>query len=194
MLRIGVMESYDKKKQKWEQGWVDLMAEIWIEKMWQFNPPIHLTGNLQESIKGNLHPGPVTTIEERFAQYGIFVAKGVTPSYAWKKWTKAQGGTKEPRQRMSGGQLEILDPRYRHEHGLDKGKKTGPMFGGRSVPVMPVGRRDWFGKKFYASLMKLNEYEATFYGESYNGMMNEALNMMFHGGDSILGRTLQHLL
>ncbi|KXB86088.1 hypothetical protein HMPREF3034_00036 [Prevotella sp. DNF00663] len=182
------------ERRKWEEGWTDMMVRIWVEKMNQFNPPIKRTGYLQQSIKGSHHPGPNTSIEHRFAEYGIYVAHGVTPSFAWKKWTNAQGGEKVPRPRVSGGHLEILDPQYRHEHGLDRPHKVGPKFGDTVPPIFPVGPREWFLKKYYYSIKRLQEYEAKSMGTEYQGVISNALDMMFNGFDSIIGRTLSHLI
>ena len=45
----------------------------------------------------------------------------------------------------------------------------------------PKGRRDWFSQKYYSSVMRLNEREADFYGETYNGLMATALDEIFSG-------------
>jgi hypothetical protein len=195
MMQNGKIKNItEQDRLKWLEGWTEFMGKFWIEKMNQFNPPVRRTGYLQQSIKGLLHPGPVTTIEHRFAEYGIFVSKGVTPSFAWEKWTDAQGGQKVPRKRSSGGHLDILDLQYRHEHHLDIPKKTGPAFGGVVSGPMPIGRREWFAKKYYYSIQRLNEYDANYFGAAYNGMMSNFLNMLFYGGDSIVARTLSHIM
>ncbi len=62
---------------KWVQGWSDFMVKMWQEKMLQFAPPVYDTGALSRSVQGVVHPGAVTTIEHRFLEYGIYVARGV---------------------------------------------------------------------------------------------------------------------
>ena len=42
-------------------------------------------------------------------------------------------------------------------------------------------KRDWFIKKYYASIMRLGEVEAAFYGREYQGLIAEALNDVFQG-------------
>lgn len=36
-------------------------------------------------------------------------------------------------------------------------------------------KRDWFARKYIASIMRLGEYEAAFYGRAYQGLMAENL-------------------
>lgn len=183
-----------EENDKWVEGWTSFMIDIWLEQMRSFSPPVERTGALRNSLKGEFRPGDKRLIEFEFLEYGAFVAKGITPAFAWKKWTRAHGGEKVPRERVPGGQLDILDPQYRRDHGLDKEKKTGPKFGGRASRPYPVGHRDWFAKKFYASLKKLNEHEQWFYGADYQGLMSEAMDMMFSGGNSMVAKVLKHIL
>lgn len=79
------------------------------------------------------------------------------------------------------GDLDFLNKQYRAERELDKPKKVGPAWGGRVAGGVPIGRRDWFSAKYYASVMKLNEHEASFYGDAYNGLMASALTEIFKG-------------
>lgn len=71
----------DAEHQKWIDGWQKFMVDIWREKMMSFAPPVYDTGALSRSIQGVVHPGPVTTIEHRFLEYGIYVARGVGNGY-----------------------------------------------------------------------------------------------------------------
>lgn len=162
---------------KYEKGWTENMADYWRERMERLRTID--TGALYSSIKGHLEQGTVTTIEHAFLQYGIYVAAGVGPAHRWKKWTDAQGGQKIPR--TNEGDLDFLNKQYRAEHELDKPKKVGPAWGGRVAGGEPIGRRDWFSAKYYSSIMKLNEHEASFYGDAYNGLMASALTEIFKG-------------
>lgn len=162
---------------KYEKGWTENMADYWRERMERLRTID--TGALYASIKGHLEQGTVTTIEHRFLQYGIYVAAGVGPAHVWKKWTEAQGGEKV--MRANDGDLDFLNKQYRAERELDKPKKVGPAWGGRVAGGVPKGRRDWFSAKYYASVMKLNEHEASFYGDAYNGLMASALTEIFKG-------------
>ena len=162
---------------KYEKGWTENMGDYWRERMERLRTID--TGALYSSIKGHLEQGTVTTIEHAFLQYGIYVAAGVGPAHVWKKWTEAQGGEKI--MRPNDGDLDFLNKQYRAERELDTPKKVGPAWGGRVAGGGPKGRRDWFSAKYYASVMKLNEHEASFYGDAYNGLMASALTEIFKG-------------
>ena len=162
---------------KYEKGWTENMGTYWRERMERLRTID--TGALYSSIKGHLEQGTVTTIGHTFLQYGIYVAAGVGPAHVWKKWTEAQGGEKI--MRPNDGDLDFLNKQYRAEHDLNKPKKVGPAWGGRVAGGVPIGRRDWFSAKYYASIMKLNEHEADFYGDTYNGLMASALTEIFKG-------------
>ena len=162
---------------RYERGWANAMGEFWRERMERLRTID--TGRLYASIKSHLEQGTTTTIEHNFLQYGIYVAAGVGPAHEWYKWTKAQGGVKT--HRINNGDLNFLGEEYRKDNGLDKPKKVGPDWGGRIAGGEPKGRRDWFSQKYYASVMKLNEHEANFYGDRYNGLMASALTEIFRG-------------
>ena len=162
---------------KYERGWTEAMGTFWRERMERLRTID--TGALYASIKGRVEQGTLTTIEHNFLQYGIYVAAGVGPAHEWYKWTKAQNGPKT--HRINNGDLNFLGEQYRIDNHLDKPKKVGPAWGGRIAGSEPKGRRDWFSQKYYASVMKLNEHEAEFYGETYNGLMSSALTEMFRG-------------
>ena len=61
----------DAEHQKWLEGWSEFMVKMWRERMMQFAPPVYDTGALSRSVQGVIHPGPVTSIEHRFLEYGI---------------------------------------------------------------------------------------------------------------------------
>ena len=74
-----------------------------------------------------------------------------------------EAGTGKGYTRGNPGDLEFLDPKYRRKHHLGK----------------PRQRKPWFGRKYYASIMKLNDMEGYFYGEEYQGLMADLLTQMF---------------
>lgn len=147
----------DAEHQKWIQGWSDFMIKMWRERMMQFAPPVYRTGALASSVQGIVHPGPVTTIEHHFLEYGIYVARGVGNGYS----------------RGNGGDLKFL-----------RDWKTNPH---HRQP------RDWFSKKYLYSIHRLNEFEASFYGTTYNGLVSSFLYQLFGGGSNIIDRTVAQL-
>lgn len=142
---------------KWVQGWSEFMVKMWQEKMLQFAPPVYDTGALSRSVQGVVHPGPVTTIEHRFLEYGIYVARGVGNGYS----------------RGNGGDLKFL-----------KDWKTNPHH---------RQKRDWFSKKYMYSLHRLNEFEAAYYGQTYQGLVSSFLWQMFGGGRNNIDRSVSQL-
>lgn len=147
----------DAEHQKWIQGWSDFMIKMWRERMMQFAPPVYRTGALASSVQGIVHPGPVTTIEHHFLEYGIYVARGVGNGYS----------------RGNGGDLKFF-----------KDWKTNPH---HRQP------RDWFSKKYLYSIHRLNEFEASFYGTTYNGLVSSFLYQLFGGGSNTIDRTVSQL-
>ena len=80
--RSGLNNMSEAEHSRWVQGWSDFMVKMWQEKMLQFAPPVYDTGALARSVQGVVHPGAVTTIEHRFLEYGIYVARGVGNGYS----------------------------------------------------------------------------------------------------------------
>lgn len=142
---------------KWVQGWSDFMVKMWQEKMLLFAPPVYDTGALSRSVQGVVHPGPVTTIEHRFLEYGIYVARGVGNGYS----------------RGNGGDLKFLKDRKTNPHHRQK--------------------RDWFSKKYMYSLHRLNEFEAAYYGQTYQGLVSSFLWQLFGGGQNTIDRSVSQL-
>lgn len=147
----------DAEHQKWLEGWSEFMVKMWRERMMQFAPPVYDTGALSRSVQGVIHPAPVTSIEHRFLEYGIYVARGVGNGY----------------RHNNGGDLAFL-----------KDWKTNPRH---------RQKRDWFSKKYMYSLHRLNEFEAAYYGTTYNGLVSSFLRQLFTGGSSTIDRAVAQL-
>lgn len=147
----------DAEHQKWLEGWSEFMVKMWRERMMQFAPPVYDTGALSRSVQGVIHPGPVTSIEHRFLEYGIYVARGVGNGY----------------RHNNGGDLAFLKDWKSNPHHRQK--------------------RDWFSKKYIYSLHRLNEFEAAYYGTTYNGLVSSFLRQLFTGGSSTIDRAVAQL-
>ena len=148
-----------------ERGWTDFMVDIWRERMAMLK--INNTGALRSSLEGDVSGGEgQRKISHKFLMYGIYVAAGVGRGY-------------KP---GNGGDLEFLSPEYRKEHGLDKPRKRGPAWGGGMTSGKPRKARDWFSRKYYYSMRRLMEKEAQYYGETYNGLMIQAVATLFEEG------------
>lgn len=136
---------------KYEEGWTREMQVYWRERLLRLK--IYNTGHLYNSIDGRMQrSGDTSLIEHRFAAYGIYVALGTGNGYR-----KGNSGKDD-------------------ENGLQflRGGKYNKGKGHRQ-------KRDWFNKKYYASIMRLGEVEAAFYGKEYQGLLAEALNDVFAG-------------
>lgn len=147
----------DAEHQKWLEGWSEFMVKMWRERMMQFAPPVYDTGALSRSVQGVIHPGPVTSIEHRFLEYGIYVARGVGNGY----------------RHNNGGDLAFLKDWKSNPHHRQK--------------------RDWFSKKYMYSLHRLNEFEAAYYGTTYNGLVSSFLRQLFTSGSSTIDRAVAQL-
>ena len=151
------MADYDVKTLqdllKVEQGWTDMMVTIWQEKLAMFR--INRTGALRASLNGMLSPGPVATIQHKFFEYGMYVAKGVGKGY----------------RHGNGGDLEILGR-------PSVVKRTGKAVGGYMTSGQHRQRRDWVTSAYRRSVRKLNDLEGEFYGTAYLGLMADALQTM----------------
>lgn len=65
--------------------------------------------------------------------------------------------------------------------GGDYGKRDDGTIKKNFETGKPRQKRDWFSKKYYSSVMKLNEFEAAFYGMAYQGLMATALQDIAKG-------------
>lgn len=162
---------------RWVVDWAANMVNYWHERMLRLR--IVNTGALYSSLRERVDNGGVTTIEHTFLKYGLYVATGVGPAHMWKYWSKAHNHPKTERKRTEGGHLEFLDSAYRSAHGLDQRKSVGPQWGGKQFGGKPKGKRDWFFKKYLASLYVLGEKNQAFYGEAYKGLMLSTVEEVF---------------
>ncbi len=165
---------------RFEEGWAEMMVDIWREKIEKLRAV--RSGALYRSFGFSVtgEAGRNRTISHRFLLYGIYVERGVGPAHAYEHWTRAQGAP--PRtMRDNSGDLDIMDSYQRQQRGMNRRRKVGPAWGGYKTSGEMRERREWFSKRYYASIMKLNEHEARAMGEHYMGTMFDALNILFGG-------------
>ena len=178
---------YDRQDlERYERGWSRMMIDIWREKIQQLN--INDSGALQNSMEELVSTGQVTTIEHRFLQYGLFVAAGVGKGFehgnpgdllfmgdSYREGKHAYGS----RQVGAGlSEQHMKSPKFEHvtvQRGPNKGKEAALTSGEKRMP------RDWFFKKYYYSIRRLNLTEAEFYGKAYQGLMSSFLDELFTG-------------
>ncbi len=172
--------------EQYERGWSRMMIDIWREKIIQLN--ITDSGALQQSFEEVVTTGQVTTIEHKFLQYGLFVAAGVGKGFyhgnpgdllfmgdSYREGKQAYGS----RQVGAGlSEQHMKSPKFEHvtvKRGKNAGKEAALTSGEKRMP------RDWFFKKYYYSIRRLNLEESAFYGKAYQGLMSSFLDELFSG-------------
>lgn len=172
--------------EQYERGWSRMMIDIWREKIIQLN--ITDSGALQGSLQELVTTGQVTTIEHKFLQYGLFVAAGVGKGFAHGNGgdllfmgNKYREGKREYGARQVGAGLSeehMRSPKFKEvtvQRGPNAGKRAALTSGEKRMP------RDWFFKKYYYSIRRLNLTESEFYGRAYQGLMSSFLDELFTG-------------
>ena len=172
--------------EQYERGWSRVMIDIWREKIIQLN--ITDSGALQGSLQELVSTGHVTTIEHKFLQYGLFVAAGVGKGFAHGNGgnllfmgDKFREGKHEYGARQVGAGLSeehMRGPKFKEvtvQRGPNAGKRAALTSGEKRMP------REWFFKKYYYSIRRLNLTEAEFYGKAYQGLMSSFLDELFTG-------------
>ena len=183
----GKLYQYDQREiEQYERGWSRMMLDIWREKIIQLN--ITDSGALQGSLQELVSTGHVTTIEHKFLQYGLFVAAGVGKGFAHGNGgnllfmgDKYREGKHEYGARQVGAGLSeehMRGPKFKEvtvQRGKNAGKRAALTSGEKRMP------RDWFFKKYYYSIRRLNLTEAEFYGRAYQGLTASFLDELFTG-------------
>lgn len=171
----------DEQLTAFEKGWCDFMVDIWHER--QLSLRIRDTGTLYGSIRGTASSGSDHVIEHRFAEYGIYVAAGVGKGYRHGNSGKDDDNGL---QFLRGGKREYLKGNNASCRPVGLGLSRHAMLhfrhnerGAALTSGKHRQRRDWFQKKYFYSMMRLNEKEAAFYGEAYQGMMSTFLDELF---------------
>ena len=183
----GKLHHFTKEQiEQYERGWSRMMIDIWREKIIQLN--ITDSGALQGSLQELVSTGHVTTIEHKFLQYGLFVAAGVGKGFAHGNGgnllfmgDKFREGKHEYGARQVGAGLSeehMRSPKFKEvtvQRGPNAGKRAALTSGEKRMP------RDWFFKKYYYSIRRLNLTEAEFYGKAFQGLMSSFLDELFTG-------------
>ena len=142
------------------EEWAKMLITMWHERIEMLG--VIDTGYLHQSLNEAIaERGGGKTITLKFKEYGIYQSLGVGNGYSHN----------------NGGDLKILDPTYREEHGLNKRRKDKRRSGGKTSGK-PRKRRDWFSKKYYLSVMNLKEDLARIVGEQAALTIADALNDM----------------
>lgn len=128
---------------KYNEAWSKMMLEIWREKILRLE--IIDTQSLYKDMEEQVITAgeDMATIRHKFLQYGIYQDLGVGRGY----------------EKDNGGNLLILDPRYREGRNMGEPRKP----------------REWFSRPYYASVMVLREQMAYMYAEEFCSMITTAI-------------------
>lgn len=141
----GEYKNYSELVAPYLQEWRDMMINIWRDRLDLMG--VHDTGSLSRSVaKGTFSVGDDSAdITFKYLTYGIYVDLGVGNGYY----------------HGNGGNLEILDDVYRHEHGNTNKKRQ---------------RRPWFNVSWRISVEVLKSKLADLMGESFSGLFDNLTN------------------
>lgn len=169
--------------EEYNRGWAKMMVTIMAEQIER------LKVDDSRALRGSLHElittGGITTIEHRFLMYGIYAAAGVGNGFKHgnggdllfmgDKYRQAHG-YRSRQVGASASEGHMLSPKYQRitvRHGKNAGKEAALTSGYKRT------KRDWFFRKYYYSLHRLNETNASFFGAAYQGLTSTYLDQLF---------------
>lgn len=169
----------------YNRGWARFLVDILQEQIDKLS--VSDTGSLKQSVEYAMNG--TDTIEHKFLMYGLYVSAGVGKGFKHgnggdllfmnDKYREVNGyGYKQ----VGAGLSEdaMLAPKFEHitvKRGKNAGKQAALVRGKRK-------KEDWFMRKYYYQLQRLNEKQALMYGEAYQGLVSSFLQDLFGNIDS----------
>lgn len=169
----------------YNRGWARFLVDILQEQIDKLS--VSDTGSLKQSVEYAMNG--TDTIEHKFLMYGLYVSAGVGKGFKHgnggdllfmnDKYREVNGyGYKQ----VGAGLSEdaMLAPKFEHitvKRGKNAGKQAALVRGKRK-------KEDWFMRKYYYQLQRLNEKQALMYGEAYQGLVSSFLQGLFGNIDS----------
>lgn len=169
----------------YNRGWARFLVDILQEQIDKLS--VSDTGSLKQSVVYAMNG--TDTIEHKFLMYGLYVSAGVGKGFKHgnggdllfmnDKYREVNGyGYKQ----VGAGLSEdaMLAPKFEHitvKRGKNAGKQAALVRGKRK-------KEDWFMRKYYYQLQRLNEKQALMYGEAYQGLVSSFLQGLFGNIDS----------
>ncbi len=169
----------------YNRGWARYLVDILQEQIDKLS--VSDTGSLKQSVVYAMNG--TDTIEHKFLMYGLYVSAGVGKGFKHgnggdllfmnDKYREVNGyGYKQ----VGAGLSEdaMLAPKFEHitvKRGKNAGKQAALVRGKRK-------KEDWFMRKYYYQLQRLNEKQALMYGEAYQGLVSSFLQGLFGNIDS----------
>ena len=162
------------------RGWARKLVDILKEQIDMLS--VNDTSKLKNSIDYALHDAD--TIEHKFLIYGLYVSAGVGKGFEHgnggdllfmnDKYREVNGyGYKQVGAGLS--EHAMFAPKFEHitvKRGKNAGKQAALVRGKRK-------KEDWFMRKYYYQLQRLNEKQALMYGEAYQGLVSSFLQGLF---------------
>lgn len=164
----------------YNRGWARFLVDILQEQIDKLS--VSDTGSLKQSVE--YAKNGTDTIEHKFLMYGLYVSAGVGKGFKHgnggdllfmnDKYREVNGyGYKQ----VGAGLSEdaMLAPKFEHitvKRGKNAGKQAALVRGKRK-------KEDWFMRKYYYQLQRLNEKQALMYGEAYQGLVSSFLQGLF---------------
>lgn len=169
----------------YNRGWARFLVDILQEQIDKLS--VSDTGSLKQSVEYAMNG--TDTIEHKFLMYGLYVSAGVGKGFKHgnggdllfmnDKYREVNGyGYKQ----VGAGLSEdaMIAPKFEHitvKRGKNAGKQAALVRGKRK-------KEDWFMRKYYYQLQRLNEKQALMYGEAYQGLVSSFLQGLFGNIDS----------
>lgn len=169
----------------YNRGWARFLVDILQEQIDKLS--VSDTGSLKQSVVYAMNG--TDTIEHKFLMYGLYVSAGVGKGFKHgnggdllfmnDKYREVNGyGYKQ----VGAGLSEdaMLAPKFEHitvKRGKNAGKQAALVRGKRK-------KENWFMRKYYYQLQRLNEKQALMYGEAYQGLVSSFLQGLFGNIDS----------
>ncbi len=164
----------------YNRGWARYLVDILQEQIDKLS--VSDTGSLKQSIEYAIDG--TDTIKHKFLMYGLYVSAGVG-----KGFKHGNGGDllfmNDPYREVNGygyqqvgaglSEDAMLAPKFEHitvKRGKNAGKQAALVRGKRK-------KEDWFMRKYYYQLQRLNEKQALMYGEAYQGLVSSFLQGLF---------------
>lgn len=164
----------------YNRGWARFLVDILHEQIDKLS--VSDTGSLKQSVEYAMDG--TDTIEHKFLKYGLYVSAGVGKGFKHgnggdllfmnDKYRDVNGyGYKQVGAGLS--EHAMFAPKFEHitvKRGKNAGKQAALVRGKRK-------KEDWFMRKYYYQLQRLNEKQALMYGEAYQGLVSSFLQGLF---------------
>lgn len=153
----------EEDKKKYLDAWSEMMINIWRDKITHMRvlDTTALYWNMSDKVEFS---EDIQKVSHHFLKYGIYQDLGTGRGY----------------KHGNEGDLDILDPDYRVDHGLNRPRSwNGPKSKGHTSGK-PRKRKEWYSRAYYASVMVLKEHMSRMYAEEFVGIVVRAIDYNYN--------------